>query len=322
MQRILVIKLSALGDFVLATGPMKAIRQHHKDARITLLTTKAFADWARQSGYFDDVWIDDRAKFFEIGKLWKLRQKLRTGNFDRVYDLQTSDRSDFYYLLMQPSQAEWSGTAIGGSHPHKNPNRGGMHTIHRQREQLFMAGITNVPMPDLSWINADVSRFNLPQNYVLLVPGAAPHRPAKRWPAENFAIVAEYLLRQGITPVLLGAKADQAPVDEIKARVPGAVNLLGQTSLSEIAVLGRGAKLALGNDTGPMHIIAPAGIPCFVLFSSDSNPDLCAPKGENVRILQESRLKDLPPDKVIATIRAITEENEQQYGRVTLSSKF
>ncbi|HBA43779.1 MAG TPA: ADP-heptose--LPS heptosyltransferase, partial [Alphaproteobacteria bacterium] len=54
--RILVIKLGALGDFVLATGPFAAIRQHHADAEITLLTTPPFAAMARQTGFFDHVW--------------------------------------------------------------------------------------------------------------------------------------------------------------------------------------------------------------------------------------------------------------------------
>ena len=99
---ILVIKLAALGDFVQALGPCAAIRQHHKDARITLLTTAPFEDLARQSGYFDEVWLDTRPKLWQPSRWMALRRKLKSGAFERVYDLQTSDRSGFYFKLLAP----------------------------------------------------------------------------------------------------------------------------------------------------------------------------------------------------------------------------
>ena len=58
--RILVIKLGALGDFVQAMGPAAAIRAHHRDAEITLLTSAPFATLGRAAPYFDRVWIDER----------------------------------------------------------------------------------------------------------------------------------------------------------------------------------------------------------------------------------------------------------------------
>jgi len=65
-EHILVIKLSALGDFIQALGPMRAIRAHHKNAKITLLTTKAFAKFGKDCGYFDEIWIDEKPKWFNI----------------------------------------------------------------------------------------------------------------------------------------------------------------------------------------------------------------------------------------------------------------
>ena len=64
--KILVIKLSALGDFVQALGPLAAIRSHHADARIVLLTTAPFVAFARASPYVDDVWVDERPKPHEV----------------------------------------------------------------------------------------------------------------------------------------------------------------------------------------------------------------------------------------------------------------
>ena len=65
-QKILVIKLGALGDFIQALGPMAAIREHHKNAHITLLTTKGFQGFAEECGYFDDDIIDKRPKAANI----------------------------------------------------------------------------------------------------------------------------------------------------------------------------------------------------------------------------------------------------------------
>ena len=99
--RILVIKLGALGDFVLATGPFAAIRNAHPDDEITLLTTAPYAEIAEASGYFDEVWVDERPSRINLIAIHKLRLRLRRRMFYRVYDLQTSGRSSWYFHLMK-----------------------------------------------------------------------------------------------------------------------------------------------------------------------------------------------------------------------------
>ncbi|MFC7543363.1 glycosyltransferase family 9 protein [Siccirubricoccus deserti] len=140
-QRILVIKLAALGDVVQAFGPFAAIRAHHPAAEITLLTTPPYAALLARSPWFDRIWADGRPAWHELPALWRLARRLRGAGFARVYDLQTSSRSSRYRRLVG-SGAEWSGIARGASHPHANPLRDFMHTAERQREQLEMAGIT------------------------------------------------------------------------------------------------------------------------------------------------------------------------------------
>lgn len=302
-RRVLVIKLGALGDFILATGPFAAIRAAHPDAHITLLTTRPYASLGKQTGWFDDVWIDDRPRLTNLGAWLTLRTKLRGGDFDRVYDLQTSDRSGWYFRLMGPGRRpEWSGIAPGCSHPHANPRRDFMHTIERQAEQLAMADIPDVPPTDLSWVDADVSAFDLPDRYVLLVPGGAPHRPAKRWPAAHYADLAERLLGDGVVPVLIGGP-DEAPLGrEIAERVPGVASLIGKTDFAQIAVVAQGAAGCVGNDTGPVHIVAAAGCPTVVLFSADSDPTLTEPRGRDVTVLQRDDLALLGVDEVAASL--------------------
>lgn len=301
--RVLVIKLSALGDFLQALGPFAAIRDHHKEAHITLLTTAPFQEMAERCGYFNEVWLDRRAKFWQVADWMKLRAQLREARFERVYDLQTSDRSSFYFRLFFPGPfPEWSGIARGCSHPHTNPKRDFQHTIERQAEQLQMAGIADVPFASVDWMTADASRFHLPKPYVLLVPGGAPHRPEKRWPETQYAALAGLLVACGRTPVLLGTQAEAEALDAIAAACPEAVSLAGQTNLFDIAALAREAEAALGNDTGPMHLIAIAGCPAIALFSGASDPTLCAPRGRRVTILRRESLATLAPEEVMAAL--------------------
>ncbi len=296
----LVIKLGALGDFVQALGPFAAIRNHHPGQRITLLTTEPFSDFARASGLFDEVWTGGRPGALDVGGWLGLRRRLRNGNFERVYDLQTSDRSSFYYRLFWPGRLpEWSGIAKGCSHPHVNPARDSMHTVERQAEQLALAGITALPDSDFSWATADISRFGLKGKYALLAPGGALHRPAKRWPAEHFGAVARALAEKGIEPVLIGSSVEAGVMTDIKAHCPEARDLAGQTTLLELAALGRGAAAAVGNDTGPMHLIAAVGCQSVVLYSNESDPVLCGQRGPAVTILRRDRLADLSAAEVL-----------------------
>ncbi|MEK9673707.1 MAG: glycosyltransferase family 9 protein [Rhodospirillaceae bacterium] len=297
--RILVIKLGALGDFAQALGPMQAIRQHHQGTPVDLLTTPPFAEIAEATGYFDRVMARGRMKWHEFGKIADLRQLLRGGGYDRVYDLQTSDRSSFYYRLFRPGPfPEWSGIARGCSHPHANPDRDRLHTIERQRDQLAMAGIHDVPPPDLSWAEADISRFGLDGPFALVAPGGAAHRSEKRWPADRVGALSDLIAQAGIAPVLIGG-ADEKPLhDAIRVSAPAARSLAGNTSLLELAALAKSARFAVGNDTGPMHLAAIAGIPTAVIYSHASDPALCAQRGPNVTILREPKTEDVAVDQV------------------------
>jgi ADP-heptose:LPS heptosyltransferase len=291
-ENILIIKLGALGDFTLSLGACQAIRQHHPEARITLLTTAAYQALAAASGLFDQIWLDTRPALWNLPAVLRLRRRLKAGRFARIYDLQRNDRSNSYFQLLRPGQPQWVGKAWGASHRYRDRDEN-RHISRREAEQLALAGIASLPLPDLSFVAADLHRLNLPEHYALLVPGGAPHRPGKRWPAASYAQLAQRLHDQGLTPVLLGTPAEQREIEVIARACPAARSLLGQTSLLEIPALARGAQLAVGNDTGPMHLIAAAGCPVVSLFSAESKPEKTAPRGPSVRTLQRPRLQQL-----------------------------
>jgi len=305
-SRILIIKLGALGDMVQALAPMAAIRQRHPKVHITALTTAPYEAFLRTSGYVDEIWLDVKPPWSQPSAWLDLRKRIQTGGFLRVYDLQTSDRSSFYYHLLWPGPyPEWSGIARGCSHPHANPDRNLMHTADRQADQLLEAGIVEVLPPNLSWADSDTRQFCLAEPICLIVPGGAPHRPAKRWPVENYAKLAHKLADKGVTPVLLGAAEEAKLLSSIIRACPVARGLCGETTFLDMAALARRAAGAVGNDTGPMHLLAAAGCPCTVLFSRESNPALCAPRGPAVTILHRPDLKDITIVDAIAALQEI-----------------
>ncbi len=301
VRRILVIKHGALGDLVLALGPFQAIRRHHPEAWIVLLTTRPFAEFTARSGAFDAIWTDSRPGLRDWRELMGLRRRFAKAGFARVYDLQTSERTNLYFrFLFAAPRPEWSGIARGCSHPHDNPGRAGLHTVERQSEQLKMAGLGQIPAPALDWAEADIHRFTLGDSHALLVPGGARHRPEKRWPRENFVALAKARAGRRITPVVIGGADELALAQSIAAEVPDCQNLAGQTSLEELAVLARAAVLAVGNDTGPIHLAAVAGTATVVLFGAASDPRRAAPRGPSVRVLQRHPLAALEVGEVLA----------------------
>jgi ADP-heptose:LPS heptosyltransferase len=296
---ILIIKLGALGNVVLAMNAFAAIRAFHATVRISLLTTAPYADWLRLSPWFDEVLVDSRPAWWNLSGVYRLRRMLTRPGFTRVYDLQTSGRSSHYFrLLPRTTKPEWSGIVSRGSHPDRDPDRARMHDIDRQTSQLRQAGIVTIPSADLSWCQGDIDRFGLPQDFVVLVPGSAPHRPEKRWPASRYQALAQALRTQGLTPIVVGSTAE-AP---IARDIPAALDLTGQTSFGDLADLGRAARFAIGNDTGPMHLLAAMGCPEVVLFSHASDPALCAPRGPDVRVLRRPNLASLEVEAVLAEL--------------------
>lgn len=307
LGNILVIKLGAFGDFIQALGPMAAIRKHHKEARITLLTTAPFVTLARESHYFDDIWVDTRPSIGKLKDLLALRKQLQDGKFSRVYDLQNNDRTAMYLWLTglsKHTRPEWVGAAFGASHRNTSPQRTAGHAFDGHVQTLGLAGIDGVTIDRLDWVRADSTPFGLPHPYILLIPGSAPGRPEKRWPAAHYGALARHLAGWGYVPVVIGTMQENDAGKTICAACPDAINLCGQTSMMDLVALARNAAGAIGNDTGPMHLIAPTGCPVIVLFSGHTDPVRHGPKGERVDIIQKENLSDLTPEEMLKQISA------------------
>lgn len=298
-ENVLVVKLGAFGNIVLSMAAFAAIRLHHPNARISVLTSADYAAWLRTFPYFDAVLADPRPSLWDLAGLSRLGKTLTEGRFSRVYDLQTSARSSrYFYLFPVKRRPAWSGIAYGCSLPDRDPRRNHLHDAARQQGQLRQAGITVFPPPELSWCRGDIERFHLPGSFALLVPGSSPDRLAKRWPAAQYEALAQALRKRHITPVVVGSAAEQA----LAAKIPTGINLTGRTSFGDLADLARAAQVAVGNDTGPMHLLSTAGCPSVTLFSNASNPSQCAPVGRWTRVLQCPDLSQLAVETVLAAL--------------------
>lgn len=309
-MRVLIIKLGALGDFVQAFAAFRQIREAHAEDEITLLTTPPYADLAQASGLFDRIETDGRPK--GLTQAVKLFGRLRAARYDRVYDLQTSSRSKLFFYAFLPFPPQWSGISPGASHRQTRPDRDAMHNLDRMADQLHVAGIGpayppgEAPAPDLSWAlaapgcepHALMEHLGVKAPFAILAPGASTVKPEKLWPIEFYAELAQRLEQAGLQVVVAGGPGESALYTLIAARAPAAVDLTGRTALVQLAAVGTQARLCVGNDSGPTHLLAYAGAPGLMLMSRVSDPAHCGPRARMASLRAED-LRALKVDTVL-----------------------
>lgn len=303
--RILVIRLGALGDILLSMQGFQDIRAAYPDSHITFLTAPAFAAFARSMPWFNEVAVDARAPFYRIDKWLDVRRLFREGRYSLVIDLQNKPRTHMYYrLFFRGAGGKWSGVAPGCELPCLpfSPN---MHHAEKVLSQIRAAGIGNSGPLNMHWLQAPLDAFELPSAYAVFVPGCAPHRPEKRWPAQHFAELAHLMHQKGIMPVLVGTRADQDAIAMIKMKAPFVRDLCGATGFAQLASLFRGSRCVVGNDTGPTHLAALSGAPTLAVMSQATNPAQSGPRGPRAGYLQVEKLEDLAADRVLAAVEAL-----------------
>ena len=168
-----------------------------------------------------------------------------------------------------------------------------------------MAGIHPTPLPALPPLDRTLPCELRDRDFVLLVPGASPAHPEKRWPAERFGALARALDAAGYRAVIVGTAPEAPLAARIREICPEAVDLTGQTDLGLLGALAQRAALTIGNDTGVCHLAAAAGCAVVVLFSAGTDPARCAPRGRLVEVIAAADLRDLTADAVISASVAI-----------------
>ena len=297
VKRVLIIKLGAMGDVVQSFGIMRAIAKHYEGASITCLTTPAFSNLIFSSGIFQSIIALPRPKWYQLGTWCSLAQAF--DGFDVIYDLQGNDRTDLYRRMFG-GKAKWVGKATGyNAQADKS-----LHMFEAHKCNMDQAGIKVSTHDDFSWMaeGADLSGFELPEKYALLVPGSAPQHPGKRWP--HYAELAKQLLDKGLTPVLIGGPVEEDLLAQIAEADERIINTCGLTDWGQIVAMGQGATVTIGNDTGPMHFIGPTNCPCISLFSGLTSPDRYHPLGDNITCIQQANIADITVDQVVNSFPA------------------
>jgi hypothetical protein len=147
-----------------------------------------------------------------------------------------------------------------------------------------------------------------------MIPGSSAEHPEKRWPVERFVKIAKWLADGGITPVVMGGKDEGDIGAQIIRKEPRAKNLVGRTDLFQLATLAQRAELAIGGDTGPMHLAAAARTPGVCLFAQEWTDTMAqemrtvwdphtrlgraAPRGGPMMILYAAALEGISVDDV------------------------
>ena len=294
-DNILVIRHGALGDFVMKTGLMHAIRVRHPDAHMTLLTQGFLVDFARTLGYFDEILVDDRG--YRLREWWRVVKRIiaDTG-FDLIYDLQSSNRTIMRYrplaCFLTRHPLRWGRIA---------KDRKGFNFYCTPSKPSYVPWFARIRHVDLPPFPVDLSNCGaheevvraLPERYALLIPGCSAGNPQKRWPAANYRILSDYLFeRHGLRSVLIGTKAEAQEIETICSGNEHAVNLMGRSVIADIPEIARRAEVVIGNDTGPTHISRFTGVRTIMLFTA-YDAGRAAAKVPNVVNLAAERVADI-----------------------------
>ena len=299
-NNILIIKHGALGDLIQITSSLKSIRQKYPDSKITLLTDIKFKFFSDRIIFVDEIIYENRPSFFRIDKWLTIILKIIKRRFNIVFDLQNSDRTSVYYFFIKlfNSKTVWSGNRRGGKLKYHPKNFESIPIKDRIKNQLVLMDIEIYDKPDISWMMKK-NIINLPNNdFVILLPGSSPEHKHKRWPAEKFAELANYLKEKKIDSIILGqSHSEGEELKKIKLLAPKIIDFSDQ-DLDCLATTASKAIGAIGNDTGPTFVAAAAGCPITWLLSNHTDPNITQLLGSKVNTLKKDNIIDITIDEV------------------------
>jgi ADP-heptose:LPS heptosyltransferase len=253
-----------MGDCLLLTSPIRALKDEFPRFRVTVLVESRFAGCFEENPDIDEVLSFSRKS---------QALKLAARRFDLVLNLHGGPTSLAYALLAR-------GPRIGfeqfqyrrlyqGLIPSPDPK---IHSVEATLTAFQWLGVEQKTPPPLRYEGRPgtlpklLPSLNGP--YAVIHPAAL--MVTKRWEARKFAELAGSLNSQGIATILTCGPGEESSVAEVAKELPSPQILLG-LSIPELAELIRGAKLYVGNDSGPMHLAAAVGTPIVALWgSSDS----------------------------------------------------
>ncbi len=319
VRRLLVVRLDNIGDVVLLTPALRALRGALPSAHLCLLASPAGAQVAPLLPWVDEVrtlralWQDvSGALRFDPGREYAFVADLAAGAFDAAV-IATSFAQSAHpvgyacYLGGIPIRAGFAADFAGAVLSHPIPPPPDEHQADRTLALLAALGIPpagkelelglTLPIPD--------------GRYVVLAPGASC--PARCYDPERFAAVAVGIAQAtGLAIKVVGSEKERA----LAERVCGSVghSLAGETTVPELAALIAGAALVVTNNSGPLHFADAFGRPTVVLYSGVEREGEFAPRRSPARLLRRPtacspcrqftcpygmECLDIPPEEVV-----------------------
>ena len=280
-KRVLVIRLSAIGDVVFASPLIDAIKRARPDAEVYWLAESTVAPLLQHHGGLRELLIWPRNEWRELlwrGRLWRLsrevlsfRKKLRAYQFDLVLDVQgllksavlawmTGARKRIGFHSKEPTR--WLLTQRIPKHLEPIVSaeyRGLAEYIGLETDDFFMT----VPLSEQA--RGFAERVHDGRPFVVFCPFTT--RPQKHWPETHWRTLADTALVKGWRVVVLGAPADLPAATRIFAE-QAVESKVGDCSLAESAALVGQADLVIGVDTGLTHMGWAFSVPVVALFGS------------------------------------------------------
>ena len=292
-KRILVIKLSALGDVILSIPSLRALRQKFPDAWISVLVGRKSRKLVRNCPYVNDtIAYEEESGKGSLANLFRTARLLLKEDFDIVVDLQNNKTS---HLL-----AFFCGARIRAGHNNRkwsfllnlktrNEAASSMAPLEHQFQVLKLLGLEVFDKRLELWTEKEEeervksfleSQWVSPSQVLVGInPGSSLRWPTKQWPVENFAKLCDELARRNIRVVLTGSAEDASLAERLIALTRNKpINAVGRTSITDLISLVRRCQVFISSDSAPMHIAASADIPLIALFGpTDPKRHLVAP---------------------------------------------
>jgi heptosyltransferase-1 len=294
-MRILIIKLSSLGDIVHALPVLYFLKQAYPQAEIDWVTEEVGGSLLAGHPYLKRLLIYKRygwpqnlrkGKWLELlNELKQFKRSLQEEHYELVLDLQGLFKSGFIAWLSKGREKVGFANGREGSYLFLNKKYKANydeHAVIRYLKLLAFAGIpVNFAQISFPLISAPLP-FSLDSPYVVINPVA--RWSSKMWFKEKWIALATALIKMGYRVVFTGAKGDKDYIDTICQKVPLALNLAGKTSLKQLVSLYCQAYLTISVDTGTMHLAAAAGSPVIALFGPTA-PWRTGPFGQGHRVI-------------------------------------
>jgi lipopolysaccharide heptosyltransferase III len=307
--QILIVRLRSLGDMALETPAIAALRAWRPDLRICVLVEPWCA--AVLEGNSDVSEVILARGFVETARV------LHRRHFPIVFNQHGGPRSALLTAASgSPVRVCWSGYQFSFLYNVHVPDKqeffgtADVHTVEHRISQFYWAGLPRGPIPRTQvFPQADAAEtvaralnekgIARGTAYAVLQPGA--RLPAMRWPVEKFAEIARWLRESHeIASVVNIGRGDREIAANVRHSMSHCAAVMDSLDVRELIALIAGARLFVGNDSGPAHVAAAAGRPSVVIFST-TNPKEWHPWQTEDRIIHTgATFRSLRGDKSVA----------------------